>query len=85
MSEPRPDLPSEDGHGSLLTLALLSLIVGLGAGLVGAAFRLALEQGDRMRNALIVWAHGRHFAPGRSNPIIVEFGLAGFGDLETRQ
>src|SRR5262249_7072852 len=45
-------------RGSLLVLALLATIVGLAAGLVGAAFRLALEQADRWRDALIAWAHG---------------------------
>jgi len=62
MSEPRPEVDAADGHGSLLALALLSLLVGLGAGLVGAAFRLSLEEADRLRNALIVWAHGGHWA-----------------------
>ncbi len=61
MSEPTPEVDAADGHGSLLTLALLSLLVGLGTGLVGAAFRLALEEADRLRNALIVWAHGSHW------------------------
>ena len=46
------------GEGSLLVLSLLSLLVGVGAGLVGAAFRLTLEQADHLRNALISWAHG---------------------------
>jgi CIC family chloride channel protein len=45
-------------QGSLLVLALLATVVGLAAGLVGAAFRLALEQADRWRDALIAWAHG---------------------------
>jgi chloride channel protein, CIC family len=48
-----------DGSGNLLVLALLALIVGAAAGLVGAVFRLALEQADRLRGALIVWAHGQ--------------------------
>jgi chloride channel protein, CIC family len=61
-SEPPPEVEAADGHGSLLTLALLSLLVGLGAGLVGAAFQLALDEADRLRNALIVWAHGGHLA-----------------------
>jgi chloride channel protein, CIC family len=45
--------------GSLLALALLSLVAGAFAGLVGAIFRLSLEQADRLRNALIGWAHGQ--------------------------
>jgi CIC family chloride channel protein len=54
------DLGAEaaDGHGSLLVLALLSLVVGAAAGLVGAFFRLSLERADRWRDALITWAYG---------------------------
>jgi CIC family chloride channel protein len=39
-------------------LAFLALVVGATAGVVGAIFRLALEQTDRSRDALIAWAHG---------------------------
>jgi chloride channel protein, CIC family len=46
--------------GNLLVLALLAPVVGAAAGLVGALFRLALEKADRMRDALIGWAHGEH-------------------------
>src|SRR5215468_4453003 len=53
---------TEEGHGSLLVLAPLALIVGAAAGLVGAIFRLTLEQADRLRDALIAWAHGEKFA-----------------------
>jgi chloride channel protein, CIC family len=42
---------------SLVVLALLALVVGAAAGLVGAIFRLALEQADRWRDALIARAH----------------------------
>jgi hypothetical protein len=42
-----------EGHGSLVVLALLALIVGAAAGLVGAIFRLTLQQADRLRDALI--------------------------------
>ena len=48
-----------DGSGNLLVLALLALVVGAAAGFVGAVFRLALDQADRLRDALIVWAHGQ--------------------------
>jgi len=51
-----------EGHGSLLMLALLALIVGAAAGLVGAIFRLTLEQADRLRDALIAWAQGEKVA-----------------------
>ena len=49
---------AEEGHGSLLVLALLALIVGAAAGLVGANLRLTLEQADSLRDALIAWAQG---------------------------
>jgi CIC family chloride channel protein len=54
-------MTSDEGHdeGSLLALALLALVAGALAGLVGAIFRLSLEQADRLRNALIELAHGR--------------------------
>jgi CIC family chloride channel protein len=47
-----------NSYGGLLVLALLSLIVGVAAGLTGALFRLSLEQADRFRDRLITWAHG---------------------------
>jgi CIC family chloride channel protein len=45
--------------GGLLALGLLALLAGALAGLVGAVFRLSLIQADRLRDALIGWAHGR--------------------------
>jgi chloride channel protein, CIC family len=50
---------SAERQGSLVVLALLSLIVGAASGLLGAVFRLALEQADRFRDTLLAWAHGR--------------------------
>jgi len=47
------------GGGSLLALTLLAVIAGALTGLVGAIFRLSLEQADRLRDAMIGWAHGR--------------------------
>jgi CIC family chloride channel protein len=44
-----------------LILALLALVVGAASGLVGAIFRLSLEQADRLRDLAIVWAHGQAF------------------------
>jgi chloride channel protein, CIC family len=41
-----------DGSGNLFALALLALIVGAAAGFVGAVFRLALEQADRLRDTV---------------------------------
>ncbi|MBV8506748.1 MAG: H(+)/Cl(-) exchange transporter ClcA [Alphaproteobacteria bacterium] len=43
--------------GSLLVLALLAPVAGAAAGLLGAAFRLALHAADRFRNAAIPVAH----------------------------
>src|SRR5215469_13550771 len=48
-----------DGRRGLLTLAFLALVVGAMTGLIGAAFRVALEHADRVRNGLIDWAHGQ--------------------------
>ena len=56
------DVKDADRPGRLLALALLAPLVGAGAGLIGAAFRLALQQADDWRNALIAWAHGEEFA-----------------------
>jgi CIC family chloride channel protein len=53
---------SSEGDGSLIILALLALVAGAAAGLVGGIFRLALEQADRLRNLLIGWAHGQGIA-----------------------
>jgi CIC family chloride channel protein len=62
LPESPPEGGAAQGQGSLLALALLSLVVGLGTGVVGAAFRLALEQADRLRNAFLVFAHGWQWA-----------------------
>jgi CIC family chloride channel protein len=56
------DVKGADRPGSLLVLALLAPTIGAGAGLIGAAFRLALQQADEWRNVLIAWAHGKGFA-----------------------
>jgi chloride channel protein, CIC family len=48
-------------QGSFVVLALLSLLVGAVSGLLGAVFRLALEQADRFRDTLLAWSHGREF------------------------
>src|SRR5215831_5183697 len=60
--DPKHAAPAVEGHGSLLVLALLALVVGAAAGLVGAIFRLTLEQADRLRDALIAWAQGEKLA-----------------------
>ncbi len=55
-----PELADEaaEDQGSLLTLTLLSLITGTATRLLVAVFRLILERADRLRDALVVWAHG---------------------------
>src|SRR5258708_6550141 len=49
---------AEKDHGKLVTLAVLALVVGAAAGLIGAVFRLVLVRADTLRDRLIVWAHG---------------------------
>jgi CIC family chloride channel protein len=49
-------------EGGLWALALLALVAGAVTGLVGAIFRLSLEQADRLRDVLIGWAHGQEAA-----------------------
>ncbi|MCI4677291.1 H(+)/Cl(-) exchange transporter ClcA [Rhodoblastus acidophilus] len=44
----------------LVPLSLLALATGVGAGLVGALFRMTLESADRLRAEGLVWAHGHH-------------------------
>ena len=52
-----PPTAAAEHQRRLLTLARLALLVGVGAGLIGATFRLVLEQADRLRDALIIRAH----------------------------
>ena len=52
---------SAELSNGLFTLALLSLLAGVASGLLGAVFRLLLDQADRLRNALITWAQGEEF------------------------
>lgn len=56
-----PDSAADESSG-LLVLVLLSLIIGLAVGLVCALFRLALVQGDALRNALVTWTQGAGWA-----------------------
>ena len=51
--ESNPGAQTEEESGSLLVLALLAPLVGAAAGLLGAIFRLVLEEADRFRDALI--------------------------------
>ena len=56
--EPARTTESVEGQGSLLALALVAFLVGVVSGLVAALFRLALDQADRVRGALLAWGHG---------------------------
>jgi CIC family chloride channel protein len=51
-------IDSAQGRRNPLLLAILSVIVGAISGLLGAAFRLALQRADELRNSLAQWAHG---------------------------
>jgi CIC family chloride channel protein len=64
MADP-PKMTDADSmaHGNLLKLGALALLAGGAAGLVGAAFRLALQQADHLRDRLIAQAHNATF-PG---------------------
>lgn len=50
---------TDDERRGLVTLAVLSLVAGAAAGLVGACFRRLLEAGDGLRNAIVDWSHDR--------------------------
>lgn len=43
----------------LIAVALLSLVVGAGSGLISAAFRLLLVKADRLRDDFVSWAQGQ--------------------------
>ena len=58
---PEPSAAPDQESGSLVSLALVSLLAGALSGLVGAAFRLILQQADRYRDLSIGWAHAHHF------------------------
>jgi CIC family chloride channel protein len=53
---------SAETEGNLLTLALLALVAGAAAGVLGALFRLTLARADLLRDLLIDWAHGEGVA-----------------------
>ncbi len=50
---------SEGDGGSLAVLTVLALIVGAVSGAVVALFIIVLQHADRLRDALIVWAHAQ--------------------------
>jgi CIC family chloride channel protein len=57
-SSPQHDTKPADERPALLKLALIALAVGAMTGVAGAVFRIALERADRVRDAVIAWAHG---------------------------
>ena len=55
--EPARTCETGDARGGLPSLAVLALLLGAAAGLVGAAFRLALDRADAVRNAILESTH----------------------------
>ena len=55
--DPNLAVQPEGAHGSLLILALLAPIAGAASGLLCTIFRLALDEADAFRDALITRAH----------------------------
>ena len=53
-----------DAPGNLIVLSLVSLLAGMASGLVGAIFRLTLQQADHFRGILVAWAHEARHLPG---------------------
>ena len=51
MTRNAPHSPYRDG--SLLVFSFLAVVVGVAAGVVGATFRFALEQADRLRTQMV--------------------------------
>ncbi len=60
-SSKQKDEPQQEPPGNLLVLSVVAVLGGIGAGLIGALFRLALEAADRLRGQAIVWLHGWSF------------------------
>jgi CIC family chloride channel protein len=60
-SSPHDETTASDERAALLKLALLALAVGAMTGVAGAVFRIALERADRLRDAVIAWAHPHAF------------------------
>lgn len=54
---PRIDIPPDDDadHGGLVRLALVAAVAGVGAGVVGSLFRLALVWADAVRLSVLEW------------------------------
>ncbi|MBI3798254.1 MAG: H(+)/Cl(-) exchange transporter ClcA [Deltaproteobacteria bacterium] len=58
--EPESIAEIATGYAGLLVLTLLAFLVGATAGLLGVAFRLALEWAERFRDSVLAWAHGKN-------------------------
>lgn len=56
-TESDPRRAADEGR-SLLGVVAIALVSGAAIGCVGAIFRVALEHADRLRDAMIAWAHG---------------------------
>ncbi len=52
------DAPERPSKGNLLVLGIVATLGGIAVGLVGALFRLALDDADRLRGELLRLAHG---------------------------
>lgn len=59
--EPAPGAETDSPGDGLLLLLGLSVVAGAGAGAIGAAFHIALDWTNRLRNALIVVGRGDHW------------------------
>lgn len=57
-SSEQEDAPEKKPPGNLLILAIVAAIGGVGAGCIGALFRLALLDAAHIRNTVIDWVHG---------------------------
>lgn len=53
--------PRKKPPGNLLLLGIVAAFAGMGAGFIGALFRLALEDAARVRGDVVAWAHGWGF------------------------
>jgi chloride channel protein, CIC family len=60
--QPKLLVDPAQGRRNPLLLAILSVMIGVVAGLLGAAFRMVLQRTDSLRNSLAPWAHGFGFA-----------------------
>ncbi|MEA3098104.1 H(+)/Cl(-) exchange transporter ClcA [Caballeronia mineralivorans] len=47
-------------RSGLVTLAIVSLIVGAASGLLGTLFRFSLERADELRDVFVTWARSEH-------------------------